>query len=129
MRVGEHDTAGNMLRLPGPNGSIYRDTDGGYLLKTTDHSVPYLFVEDVLAAYNELNGSSYKTLPKIVKKLTSPIEFPSSRNPDNKYHVEQLPESMSLVCDCPGYGFRRHCSHIEAVEAVLSEKEQSNEDT
>jgi len=58
-----------MLRRPGPKASIFRSPDEGYLLKTADSSVPYLFVEDVLAAYNELNGTYISKLPKIYRKL------------------------------------------------------------
>ena len=59
MNVGEVDTAGNILRLSGPEGSVFREPDSSYLLKTKDHSTSYLFVEDVLAAYNEVNGTSF----------------------------------------------------------------------
>jgi hypothetical protein len=132
MKVGEHDTAGNMLRLSGTEASVFREPDGGYLLKTKEHSVPYLFVEDVLAAYNEINGTYYSKLPKIYRKLETPFKVPSSRNrpgkPEIEYTVTQLPESMTLVCDCPGFGYRRTCKHVEFLDEFLSEKEQSNLD-
>lgn len=132
MKVGEKDTAGNMLRRPGPKASIFRSPDEGYLLKTADSSVPYLFVEDVLAAYNELNGTNYKTLPKFLKRLSGPERFPSSRNKPGKeevwYQVDQL-DSGTLICNCPGFGYRNTCKHVEFLEDQLSEKEQSLGDT
>ena len=35
---------------------------------------------------------------------------------DKEYEV-QMNTSGSLVCECPGYGFRRRCRHIDQVVA------------
>ena len=132
MKVGERDTASNVLRLSGPDASIFRTEDGGYLIKTKDSSFPLMFVEDAIASYNELNGTYITKLPRIYNRLEKPAKFPSSRNKPGKEEIEytviQLPESLSLVCDCPGFGYRRTCKHVEFLDEFLSEKEQSNED-
>ena len=41
----------------------------------------------------------------------------SSRG-DKEYQV-QMDSSGSLACECPGYGFRRRCRHIDEVQKSL----------
>ena len=41
----------------------------------------------------------------------------SSRG-DKEYQV-QMDSSGSLACECPGYGFRRRCRHIDQVQKSL----------
>lgn len=46
-----------------------------------------------------------------------PEEFKvkSNSDPNKSYIVKKHPDG-SWTCDCPGYGYRRKCSHIEKMK-------------
>ena len=46
---------------------------------------------------------------------------PSSSQEFEKYEVT-FSEEAGWKCDCPGYFFRRHCSHIQNVVAIVNSK-------
>jgi len=46
---------------------------------------------------------------------------PSSTLEYERYEVTYS-EETSWRCDCPGYLFRRACSHIQHVQAIVSTK-------
>ena len=54
-------------------------------------------------------------IPNIDKNKVYKVK--SSRG-DKEYQV-QMDSSGSLACECPGYGFRRRCRHIDEVQKSL----------
>jgi len=43
---------------------------------------------------------------------------PSNSHPEEHYEVEYSKEK-GWKCECPGYLFRTHCSHIDSVQKIL----------
>jgi hypothetical protein len=83
-------------------------------------------VADALSAYNKANGTEYSTLPKLpIPDIGGPQQVPSSSTPGKFYTITQG-ESGALYCTCPGFGYRRTCSHIDIMKELLGVKEDED---
>jgi hypothetical protein len=80
---------------------------GGWLDYT-----PELHAE-VMKQWEDENKNNTMNIPV----AAAPKEFivKSNSDPDKTYIVKQLADG-SMTCDCPGFGFRRKCKHIESIK-------------
>ena len=64
----------------------------------------------------------YPYKPKIddsLKNIDSNKVYKVTSSKGDKEYQVQLNTSGSLECECPGYGFRRRCRHIDQVTSSL----------
>jgi hypothetical protein len=55
-----------------------------------------------------MKAGEVKLVPGVIQQV------PSKSDPDVVHEV-RLSKHCNIYCDCEGYAFRGHCSHIEAV--------------
>lgn len=121
MKPGDKDKKGSVLRLDGAYASIWQRKDGVFIFRTSSGDHLKLTAIDAIGTYNSINGTNYPNIPKLpIPELGKPMEVPSSSKPGVKYTITQ-DNTGALYCTCPGYGYRRTCSHIESVMALLTE--------
>ena len=83
---------------------------GWYKLPEEDHDIK---LEDIaFYPYKPKKDNNLKNIDsnKVYKVMSS--------KGDKEYQV-QMNTSGSLECECPGYGFRRRCRHIDQVTSSL----------
>jgi hypothetical protein len=128
MKPGDKDKKGSVLRLEGSYASIWTRKDGVWIVRTQTGDHFKLTAIDALGVYNSLNGTNYPSIPKLpIPEMGEPLVVPSSSKPGVTYEVSQ-DSTGALWCTCPGFGYRRHCSHVEAVTELLIEGKPKDKD-
>ena len=94
--------------LPPNNKYIVGVTNKGWIPYT-----PEAFAE-LVKEWEEWQAAGAKSKLLVEEE---PEEFTVSSNSDpNKKYLVKKHRDGSWTCDCPGYGFRRKCSHIEKIK-------------
>ena len=52
--------------------------------------------------------------------IDSDIEYKVMSSKGDKEYLVHMNASGSLECECPGYGFRRRCRHIDQVQSSIA---------
>ena len=116
------------LVLGGWKASIYKGEKEGYFLIEywgfPRNPKTFFSLESAIKEYNELNERNvdWRDIGKVPTEKKVIDEYvPSFSDPSKKYHVVGTIDS--LTCDCVGFGFRRTCSHVDAVKELINGRE------
>lgn len=128
MKPGDKDKKGSILRLDGSYASIWTRKDGVWIVRTSSGDHLKLTAIDALGVYNSLNGTNYPNIPKLpIPEMGEPLEVSSSTKLGVKYTISQ-DNTGTLHCTCPGFGYRRTCSHVDAVTQMLTQDQPKGRD-
>ena len=124
--IGDKDKKGNTLILGGRNSDLYLTPEGYYLIEGIYSGEE----SEALRLYNEYNGTSLTSLPKLPTKpkelegISLPFTtgrilgvFESNSNPGT-YHYVILSLKGNITCTCFGFRSPDNCWHYRSIMEI-----------